>query len=126
LHKGDEVCVGRADTVAVHDRSLGRLTFRGGGYTVLCAGSALTVGPLSTPGRRPASPAGALDLTSGRLLADTAGTSRAYAPLRLDIGNGGGHLVNDGAARFAVAGQDMTVAAGAVAFDGQALPVVGG
>ena len=126
LHKGDERYVGRADTVSVRDRSLGRLTFRGGGYTILCAGSALTMGALSTPGRRPAQPTGALDLTQGRLLADTAGTSRAYAPLRLDVVNGGGHLLNDGAARFAVAGQDMTVAAGSVAFDGTVLPVVGG
>src|SRR2546423_693621 len=90
LHKGDELYVGRADTVSVRDRSLGRLTFRGGGYTILCAGSALTMGALSTPGRRPAQPTGALDLTQGRLLADTAGGSRAAAPPRGGGGNRGG------------------------------------
>ena len=126
LHKGDEVYVGRDDQVSVNDRSLGRLTFRGGGYTIVCAGAKLTVGQLSSAGRRPAEPSGALELTSGRLLADTAGTSRAYSPLNLDIANDGGHLVNAGAARFAVAGQDITVAAGSVAFDGTPLPVIGG
>jgi putative peptide zinc metalloprotease protein len=126
LHAGDEVYVGHTDQVNVNDRSLGRLTFRGGGYTILCAGSRITLGPLATAGRRPKEPSGAVDLTSGRLLADTSGTSRTFTPLDLLVDTGGGQATNDGAARFAVVGTDVTVAAGSVAFNGAAQPVVGG
>lgn len=126
LRAGDDIYVGRDDKVDVNDKSLGRLTFRGGGYAILCAGSEITLGRLSSAGRRPAEPSGALDLSSGRLLADTTGTSSAFTPLNLNIGNGGGHLVNSGAARFAAAGPEMTVAAGTVTFDNTVLPVVPG
>jgi putative peptide zinc metalloprotease protein len=126
LHKGDEVYVGQADRVVVADRSLGRITFRGGGYTVVCAGTDLTMGELSSPGYRPARPAGGFTLANGRVLADTAGTSRTFTPLTLTVGSGGADAVNSGVARFAVGGQDVTVAAGSVAYDGAAVPVAGG
>jgi putative peptide zinc metalloprotease protein len=126
LHRGDDVYVGHTDQINVNDRSLGRLTFRGGGYTMLCAGSQLTVGPLSTAGRRPKEPSAALDLASGRVLADTAGTSRTFSPLNLLVNSGGGQATNNGAAWFALAGTDVTVAAGAVAFNGTPQPVVRG
>src|SRR5262249_31881955 len=39
LHKGEKVYVSEHDSISVLSRSTGRLTFRGGGYTVLCGGS---------------------------------------------------------------------------------------
>jgi len=125
LVRGDDFYVGRTDRVAVGDRALARLTFRGGGYTILCGGSRVGVGALSSAGR-PIEVSGALDLLDGRLLADTAGTSRAFQPLRLRVASGGGQVANTGAARFAAAGRDITVAAGAVSFDDTRLPVFGG
>jgi putative peptide zinc metalloprotease protein len=126
LHKGDEVYVSRSDRVVVADRSLGRLTFRGGGYTIVCADTDLTMGSMSSTGYRPAKPSGGFDLISGRVLADTTGTSRTFTPLDLTVGSGGAQAVNSGVARFAIAGRDVTVAAGSVAYDGAAVPVVGG
>jgi putative peptide zinc metalloprotease protein len=125
LHKGDDAYVGRGDQVSVGNRSLATLTFRGGGYTVLCGGSRIGVGPLTTTGR-PYQPSGELDLTAGRLLADTAGTSRAFHAVRLRVSEGGSQVDNQGAARFAVAAGDVSVAAGAVTLDGTPLPVIGG
>jgi putative peptide zinc metalloprotease protein len=125
LGAGDDYYAGRTDTVSVGDRSLARLTFRGGGYTVLCGGSRVALGELSSVGR-PIEPSGALDLLDGKLLADTAGTSRAFSALNLRVASGGGRLANAGAARFAVAGRDVTVAAGTVSMDGSAVAPVGG
>jgi putative peptide zinc metalloprotease protein len=121
FHAGDDYYAGRGDQLAVGDRSFAHLTFRGGGYTVLCGGSSVGVGPLSSGGH-PIAVSGALDLLRGRLLADTAGTSRAFLPLSLRVGG----VANDGAARFAVADRDVTVAAGSVSLDGAPLPVTGG
>jgi putative peptide zinc metalloprotease protein len=118
---GDDYYAGRDDQVSIGDRALAHLTFRGGGYTVLCGGSSVTLGPLSSGGR-PIAVSGALNLLRGRLLADTAGTSRAFLPLSLRVGP----VANAGAARFAVAGDDVTVAAGSVSRDGTALEVTGG
>jgi putative peptide zinc metalloprotease protein len=126
LGAGDDFYVGRTDVVAVGDHALARLTFRGGGYTVLCGGSQVGIGALSSVGR-PIEVSGALDLLDGRVLADTSATSRAFQPLLLNVGTGAGRLANTGPARFAAAGQDVTVAAGRVALDGgTALPVIGG
>src|SRR5262249_20049156 len=88
LHQGDERYVGVSDAIRVRDRSLGRLIFRGGGYTILCAGSNVTMAAMSSVGRRPTEPSAALYLGGGRLLADTAGTSRAFSPLNLVVGSG--------------------------------------
>ncbi len=121
LGAGDDYYAGRGDEVTVGDRALATLTFRGGGYTVLCGGSSIGVGALSSVGR-PIEVSGALDLLGGRLLANTASTSRAFRPLRLRVGQ----LANEGAARFAVAGRDVTVAAGSVSLDGAEVPPVGG
>src|SRR5262249_34498919 len=125
LHKGDEVYVSQFDRVVVSDRSLGRLTFRGGGYTIVCADTDLTMGQMSSDGYRPAKPSGAFDLATGRVLADTTGTSRTFAPLDLVVGSGGAKAVNAGAARFAIAGRDVTVAAGSVRYGGSEVPVTG-
>jgi putative peptide zinc metalloprotease protein len=125
LGRGDDYYAGRTDQVSVGDRSLARLTFRGGGYTILCGGSRVGIGELSSVGR-PIEPAGALDLLDGRLLADTTGTSRAFRALNLHVGTGGGQLVNSGAARFAAAGRDVTVAAGTVTVDGAGVAPIGG
>jgi putative peptide zinc metalloprotease protein len=128
LRPGDNVYVGHGDRVSLADQSLARLTFRGGAYTVLCGGSRLGVGALSSPGN-PARPAAALDLDTGRVLADTAGTSRAFRPATLSLGTDGAHItsVGPGGARFSVdAGGAVTVAAGTVTRDGTGLPATGG
>jgi putative peptide zinc metalloprotease protein len=124
LHKGDKVYVSAKDTVAVGQRSTGLLTFRGGGYTVLCGESGATVGPLASSGY-PVAPVGTLRLDVGTLLADTAATSRAFLPLALTLTTGGAQLANSGAARFAAAGGDADVSSGTVLRDSVRLPVTG-
>ncbi len=126
LHAGDQVYVGEADQVRVGDRSTGQLTFRGGGLTVLCGGSTVDVGVLeSAPGTRIA-PSGQLALRQGRLLADTAARTAAFAPLALDIAAGTGQVANTGTAQFSVSGGGgVEVGAGTVTRDGTPVPATG-
>jgi putative peptide zinc metalloprotease protein len=124
LHKGDKVYVSEHDSVAVRDHSTGLLTFRGGGYTILCGGSDVTVGPLASAGY-PVAPSGEVRLDAGTLLADTAATSDAFRPLALSVATGGATLDNAGAARFSAAGGAADVSAGLVSKDSVRLPVTG-
>jgi putative peptide zinc metalloprotease protein len=122
LRPGDRVYVREADDVTVPSRSAARLTFRGGAESLLCAQSAASIGRLvSDEGRRVIQPNGALTLTAGRLLADTASTSRAFHPLRLAVASGGSNAANEGAAQFIVAGGGVDAIAGTVTRDGTAL-----
>jgi putative peptide zinc metalloprotease protein len=125
LRAGDQAYVRRNDAVSLDPRSGARLTFRGGSTTVLCAGSELEVGRLVSDDGRPIQPAGALALTAGRLLADTAGTSSAFHPLRLTVTSAGATAANDGRARFAVAGGGVEAAEGTVTRDGSPLSPTG-
>jgi putative peptide zinc metalloprotease protein len=101
LGRGDEAYVSSTDVVQVWQRSDARLTFRGGGYSVLCGGTRLTVGPLSSPGT-PAAPAGSLAMDYGKLLTYTRGTSSAFLPLALRIQSDGRQIQNSGAAAYSV------------------------
>jgi putative peptide zinc metalloprotease protein len=125
VRSGDERYVGRTDQVSLDGRSLARLTFRGGGYAILCAGSRIGIGPLSSPGT-PARPSAELRLAAGRLLADTASTSPAFRPVHLLVDSARRRISNDGPARFAADAGAVTAAAGRVAVDGLALPTTGG
>jgi putative peptide zinc metalloprotease protein len=124
LHRGDDAYVSSTDRIVVADRADGRLTFRGGGYAVLCGGSRLLVGPLSSAGR-PVAPAGALELTAGKLLAYTAGTSPAFRPLALRVSADGRETANDGAARYSVGWDGVDASAGLVTRDGAELRTTG-
>jgi putative peptide zinc metalloprotease protein len=122
LRPGDRVYVRESDDVTVPSRSTARLTFRGGAESLLCAQSAASIGRLvSDEGRRLIQPNGALTLTSGRLLADTASTSRAFHPLRLTVASGGSNAANEGVAQFIVARGGVDAIAGTVRRDGAAL-----
>jgi len=124
LHNGDEAYVSATDRVEVGDRSDGRLTFRGGGYTVLCGGSRLTVGPLSSAGR-PIAPAGSLAMDAGKLLAYTTGTSSAFLPLALRVTSSGASTQNVGAASYSVGWDGVDDSAGEVTRDGTRLNPTG-
>jgi putative peptide zinc metalloprotease protein len=117
LNEGDEAYVSSTDVIRVGDRSDARLTFRGGGYTVLCGGSRLTVGPLSSLGR-PVAPAGSLAMDSGKLLAYTTGTSTAFLPLALRVTSYGAVAQNAGAARYSVGWDGVDDSAGGVIRNG--------
>ena len=124
LNQGDEAYVSSTDVIRVGDRSDARLTFRGGGYTVLCGGSRLTVGPLSSRGR-PIAPAGSLAMDSGKLLAYTTGTSAAFLPLELRVTSYGAVAQNTGAARYSVGWDGVDDSAGQVTRNGTALSPTG-
>jgi len=125
LHAGDRVYVGQADQVRVGDRAGARLTFRGGGYTVLCGGSTVDIGELVSAPGVPVAPAGTLSLSRGRLLADTAARTGAFAPLALGLGTASGRVASTGPARYAVSGDSVQVASGTVSRDGTLVPPTG-
>jgi putative peptide zinc metalloprotease protein len=124
LNQGDEAYVSSTDVIRVGDRSDARLTFRGGGYTVLCGGSRLTVGPLSSLGR-PIAPAGSLAMDSGKLLAYTTGNSAAFLPLALRVTSYGAVAENSGAARYSVGWDGVDDSAGQVTRNGTPLSPTG-
>ena len=124
LREGDEAYVSSTDVIRVGDRSDARLTFRGGGYTVLCGGSRLTVGPLSSFGH-PIAPAGSLAMDSGKLLAYTTGTSAAFLPLALRVTSYGAVAQNPGAARYSVGWDGVDDSAGEVTRNGALLQPTG-
>jgi putative peptide zinc metalloprotease protein len=107
----------------VANRSTARLTFRGGGITVLCAGTELAVGELISDPLTPIQPTAALTLSAGRLLVDTQTRSDAFQPLRLTVAGAGPQVANDGAARYAVNTGGTAVAQGRVLRGGTPIPV---
>jgi putative peptide zinc metalloprotease protein len=117
LGRNGQIYVHDGDVITVGDKSTANLTFRGGSATVLCAGVNLGVGTLVSDKREPIQPTAALDLRAGRLLVDTQGTSKAFKPLALKVGE----VANDGNARFMVADESALVRSGKVSLSGQAL-----
>jgi putative peptide zinc metalloprotease protein len=114
LGRGGQVYVASGDSVSVQPRSRAQLTFRGGSVTLLCAGTAVNVGPLGSSGVRPTAPSGDLTLVEGRLLADTASASRAFEPLHLLVGSTGRLVSNDGSAWYGVSSGAAEVSTGTV------------
>ncbi|HEU4421050.1 MAG TPA: M50 family metallopeptidase [Pilimelia sp.] len=102
LDRGDDIYVSAGDRVDVGEGGIARLTFRGGSASVLCADTQVEVGALRTEGSRPARPGADLTIHSGRLLADTATTSRAFQSLALTVENPAHTVVNSGPAWYAV------------------------
>jgi putative peptide zinc metalloprotease protein len=125
LRRGDRVYVGAGDRVDVGERANGRLTYRGGADTLLCAGSRADVGALWSDRASPIVPHARLELQRGRLIADTATGSPAFGHLALAVSNQGHNTVNSGAARHTVAIGQTDVAAGRVVRDGIPVPATG-
>ena len=103
LDSGEEVYVGAGDRVEVA-RTLDRPADVPGRRRSPCCArrSEVTVGTLYSDQARPITPHGALTLERGRLLADSASTSRAFRPLALAIDSQGHTVVNDGEAWYEV------------------------
>jgi putative peptide zinc metalloprotease protein len=99
-----------------------RLTFKGGAVARLCPGSRVEIGALSTGAGRQQTPSGTLNLVAGRIVADTASASGAYAPLILTVSRSRGAVVNEGAASFVVDRESATSAGGKVTAGGEAVP----
>jgi putative peptide zinc metalloprotease protein len=123
LEQGDRLYVAEGSDIRVQTKSTGRLTFRGGAALVLCGETRTDVGALWSAGRRQVEPHGSLTLNSGRVLADTASTSGAFASLALEIGSGTSQVVNDGPAWYSVTSGDAVVSDGKVTVDGTRQPV---
>ncbi|MEU4238121.1 cyclic nucleotide-binding protein [Actinoplanes sp. NPDC026619] len=120
VEPGGERYLGQGTEVDVPAQSTARLTFPGGGVTVLCAGSRVMVGALSVDGGRQQSPRGSLSLQAGRVLADTTGTSGAFNPLALSVVRPDGKITNKGAAWYSVDPSAITVSTGTVSTASQA------
>jgi putative peptide zinc metalloprotease protein len=113
--------------------SVARLTFHGGGTVLICGGSVASLGDLLTGAGRPGEarrPSGTIDLTSGRVVADTTAASSAYTPLTLTVRSSdpltGTHVTrNSGAAAFAVTPAASVAGRGVVARDGTFLAPTG-
>nr|MDT0659251.1 cyclic nucleotide-binding protein [Micromonospora sp. DSM 115978] len=117
LRDGGKLYVGEGDRIRVERRSTGSLTFRGGSSALLCAGTRTGVGPLFSSGADPIAPRGELTLDTGRLVADTAATSGAFAPIALTVVRDTSEVASAGPARYVVAG-GVAVASGEVLVDG--------
>jgi putative peptide zinc metalloprotease protein len=107
----------------VPERANAQLTFHGGAVVVLCGGTTLAVGDITTAGARAS---GSLQLTTGLLLAETHPESRVFAPLRLSVLADAGTVHNDDGARFAVSTGGVRVAQGVVTRDGVAVQATRG
>ncbi len=120
LRSGDEIYVGEADDVRVGPRSRASITYRGGASSILCAGTDLTLGPLSSVGE-PVVPSAALQLRGGLALVDTRSTSPAFATLSTAVTLAGGVVVNQGVAWFAVTPWNVQVSRGTVTYRGDTI-----
>ncbi|GAA0540762.1 hypothetical protein GCM10010172_22550 [Paractinoplanes ferrugineus] len=119
VEPGDERYVGSSTEVDVPTQSTARLTFPGGGVTVLCAGSRIMIAGLSVDGGRHQTPRGKVTLQAGRVLADTAGTSGAFNPLALSVTRPDGTVTNKGAAWYSVDTSTVAVSTGTVSAAGK-------
>jgi putative peptide zinc metalloprotease protein len=122
LVPGDRRYVGAGSQVDVPASASGLLTFPGGSAALLCPGSRVTVGRLSTDAGRHPAPFATLSLQSGRVLADTAATSGAFEPLSLTFTRMRSDVTNEGAAWFAVEPATVAVSTGTVSVGGAASP----
>jgi putative peptide zinc metalloprotease protein len=119
VEPGDERYVSASTEIDVPTQSTARLTFPGGGVTVLCAGSRIMVASLSVEGGRHQTPRGGITLQSGRVLADTAGTSGAFNPLALSVTRPDGVVSSKGAAWYSVDTSAVAVSTGTVSAAGK-------
>ncbi|MBI2168089.1 MAG: cyclic nucleotide-binding protein [Actinobacteria bacterium] len=147
LQKGDEVVVAEDDVIEVRRRSLGEVTFRGGGTALLCPYTDVTVGPLESHGLDPAEPSGDLTQRAGKVISDTTPENDDFAPLELaatlilDPGDPQGPsgpqsgedadppvppktalVENEGEADFSTSLAEVEVARGVVLLDGEQVP----
>jgi putative peptide zinc metalloprotease protein len=118
LEPGDRRYVGDGTQLNVPAGALGRLTFPGGGVALFCAGSQARVGQLQTGGGRHRTTHAVIALQSGRLLADTAGTSGAYEPLGLTVARAQSSVSTTSASWFWVEPAAVTVSTGTVSVGG--------
>ncbi|MFF5293729.1 hypothetical protein [Paractinoplanes globisporus] len=125
LEPGDQRYIGRDAQIEVPGQSTARITFPGGGASVLCAGARLTIGALDVAGGRHQAPSGTLALQGGRVLADTTGTSGAFQPLALTVTRAQGKVVNSGAAWYSVDPDAVSVSTGTVSVGGAASKATG-
>src|SRR5690606_30415326 len=118
---GDRVYLGAGDRVRLDRRSSAELTFHGGAAAVLCPATDLTVTAARTgQAGRPATPTAALTLAGGRVLADTASVSPAYAPLALQVRAGDRVVRNEAEAWYAAGPDGVIHATGTLTVDGVA------
>jgi putative peptide zinc metalloprotease protein len=122
---GDDQYLGQGAQVEVPADSTARITFPGGGATVLCAGARVQIGALAVHDGRHQAPRGTLSLQAGRVLADTTGTSGAFLPLGLTVTRASGDVINSGAAWYAVDPGAVTVSTGKVSVGGAASKATG-
>jgi putative peptide zinc metalloprotease protein len=126
LEPGDRRYLAAGSKIDVPARSMARLTFQGGSASVLCAGSQLDLGAITTDSARTRTASSTVTLRTGRLLADTTSASGAYRPLDLTIVRNTGQVVNVGAAWYAVDTSAVTVSTGRVSVGGSASAGTGG
>jgi putative peptide zinc metalloprotease protein len=110
------------DQIEVTRDAGARLTFKGGAVARLCSGSRVEIGVLSTGAGRHQTPSGTLKLVSGRLVADTASASGAYAPLNLTVSRARDAVISEGAASFVVDPETATSARGRVTAGSEPVP----
>ncbi|MDP9797551.1 putative peptide zinc metalloprotease protein [Catenuloplanes nepalensis] len=103
--------------VWVGAQSRASLTFRGGAFSVLCAGSNAEVRDLRTDGDRTRTPYGGLELSEGRILSDTDSTSGAFRPLSLEISSARIAVTSTAPAWYAVENGQAVVSRGEVLVD---------
>ena len=120
LDDGDDLHVGEGDQVTVATRSSALLTYRGGGWTQLCAGTDVVVGRHASTGR-PLTPEAALRLDRGYAITDTHSHSRAFSTLLATQNSPVGTVANVGDAWFGVSTWGVTVARGTVTRNGDQL-----
>ncbi|GIF09856.1 cyclic nucleotide-binding protein [Actinoplanes siamensis] len=124
LTAGDRRYLRSGTQVEAPDKSRAWLTFPGGGALMICPGARVTLNAAGVRSGRESSPSGRVTLQSGRLLADTAGTSGAYRPLALTVVRVAGDVTNEGRAWYAVDLAAITVANGTVTAGGVPAPPV--
>ncbi len=120
LDEGQDVYIGESDSVSVPPRSRATVTYHGGAVSVLCAGTRVSMGPLSSAGH-PVAPAARFSLTVGLAVTDTGSTSPAFEPLAASVDLPGGAVVNDGAAWFAASTAGVNLSSGKATYAGSAL-----
>src|SRR5690606_19178530 len=95
LSAGGDIYVGESDSITVGPDSRALLTFRGGASALVCAGTELRMGELSSGYERPGAmlgrdrgrsvPTGAFDLRRGRAVVDTASVTPAFLDISLTV-----------------------------------------
>jgi putative peptide zinc metalloprotease protein len=124
LDNGADRYLGAGARIATGKDSVVRLVFRGGGVSVLCADTAVTLGDLLSSGH-PISPTAAMTIVTGRMLADTSSSTGAFRPLAMTVQTQSGPLVTRGAVELTVEANAAKVSSGAATLNGAGLPAGG-